>query len=238
MADAVSLHCPNCGAIADPDARRCPYCKARLATVSCPSCFALMFQGAAFCPKCGARNTRTEQKVEGARCPGCGKEMSAVEVGATAMLECPACDGVWMDATTFERLCADRESQAAALHRFAGKARRTPERVQYRRCVECGKMMNRVNFGRVSGTVVDACRGHGTYLDAGELHAIVEFVHGGGLDRARERQIQELKEEQKRLLDVEARAARDRGRADPHSSVGLRWDGPSVRSLLEMLREK
>jgi hypothetical protein len=28
-------------------------------------------------------------------------------------------------------------------------------------------MMNRVNFGRLSGTVVDVCRGHGTYLDAG-----------------------------------------------------------------------
>ena len=31
-------------------------------------------------------------------------------------------------------------------------------------------MMNRMNFGRLSGTVVDVCSGHGTFLDAGELH--------------------------------------------------------------------
>src|SRR5687767_15793172 len=42
--DASSLHCPNCGAAVDPDARRCPYCTARLATVSCPSCFSVMFE--------------------------------------------------------------------------------------------------------------------------------------------------------------------------------------------------
>ena len=45
-------------------------------------------------------------------------------------------------------------------------------------------MMNRVNFGRLSGTVIDVCRGHGTFLDGGELHAIVTFIHRG---RARSR---------------------------------------------------
>ena len=53
------------------------------------------------------------------------------------------------------------------------------------RASRCGKMMNRVNFGRHSGTVIDVCRGHGTFLDAGELHAIVTFIRDGGLDRAR-----------------------------------------------------
>ena len=37
-------------------------------------------------------------------------------------------------------------------------------------------MMNRVNFGRLSGTIVDVCKGHGTFLDPGELHRIVEFI--------------------------------------------------------------
>jgi Zn-finger nucleic acid-binding protein len=238
MPDAASLHCPNCGAIADPDARRCPYCKARLATVSCPSCFALMFDGAAFCERCGTRRTRTETKAEGLRCPGCGGGLHAVEVGSTSLLECPACDGVWIDAEVFERLCADRDSQAAVLHRTAARAPVRVERVRYRPCVRCGKMMNRVNFGRVSGTVVDVCRGHGTYLDAGELQAIVAFIHAGGMERARERQIEDLKEEQRRLRDLEARAARDRGKADPQSALGIRWDEDSVRSLLDMMRKR
>jgi hypothetical protein len=43
------------------------------------------------------------------------------------------------------------------------------------------------------------CKGHGTYLDAGELHAIVRFIQQGGLDRARGRQLQDLKEQEERL---------------------------------------
>ncbi len=77
--------------------------------------------------------------------------------------------------------------------------------------------MNRVNFGRLSGVIVDACRGHGTYLDAGELHRIVAFIQSGGLDRARAVQIEELKERERRAIDAERRAARERGRSETHS---------------------
>ena len=73
--DASSLHCPNCGAAADPDAGRCPYCRARLATVSCPSCFTLGFAGAAFCHKCGARRTRSAGDEVPLPCPGCKKQL-------------------------------------------------------------------------------------------------------------------------------------------------------------------
>ena len=67
--------------------------------------------------------------------------------------------------------------------------------------------MNRLNFGRLSGTIVDVCRGHGTFLDAGELHAVVTFIQQGGLDRMRAREIDDLKEEQRRLRDVQSDAA-------------------------------
>ena len=79
--DARSLHCPNCGAVADPAAGRCPYCKARLATVSCPHCFALLFDGAAFCPHCGARRTRTESDATSVKCPGCRDTLRSVAGG-------------------------------------------------------------------------------------------------------------------------------------------------------------
>ena len=49
-------------------------------------------------------------------------------------------------------------------------------------------MMNRMNFGTLSGAIIDVCRGHGTFLDAGELHQIVTFIQQGGLDRARARE--------------------------------------------------
>ena len=165
--------------------------------------------------------------------------MHRVQMGETSLLECERCDAVWMDAAGFERLCADREAQAAVLHRFEGHAVK-PGPVRYRKCVQCGKMMNRVNFGRVSGTVVDVCRGHGTFLDAGELHAIVSFIRGGGLDRARERQIADLKEQEQRLRDLELRTMRDRGTPDLRrtSAFTTTWDGAALAKLLDVLGRK
>lgn len=237
--DAGRLRCPACGANVAPDARRCPYCRARLATISCPACFALMFESAAFCPSCGARRERAESADAGTRCPGCGEDLIRVSVGGTPLLECRQCDGVWLEAPDFERICSDQETQAAVLHHAGPRAALDPRApVTYRRCVRCGKMMNRMNFGQVSGTVVDVCRGHGTFLDTGELHAIVTFIRGGGLERARQRRLEELKEEERRL---------ERKRHGPierwHGEV--RWSGDEgeragrgLLDLLEMLKRK
>jgi Zn-finger nucleic acid-binding protein len=227
-----SLHCPNCGAAADPDARRCPYCQARLATVSCPSCFALMFDGTAFCPKCGARRARVESDAEGgARCPACRRPLHRVDLGSTAVLECAACDGVWIDAEAFEQLCGNRESQAAVLHGLQRPSlERTQTRVQYRPCLRCGKMMNRVNFGRLSGAVVDVCRGHGTFLDAGELHQIVTFIQGGGLERARARKLDEIKDEERRLKELQTKAMYEH-----RPSGGTPWNGADLLSLISLI---
>jgi Zn-finger nucleic acid-binding protein len=220
MADASSLHCPNCGAAVQSEAGRCPFCRARLATVSCPSCFALMFADAAYCEKCGAKRARHEEEEAHAACPGCKNALQRIAVGTTAMLECNACDGVWMDAQDFERLCASRDAQSAVLHRLSRRESGNPTmRVQYRPCARCGKMMNRVNFGKVSGTVVDVCKGHGTFLDAGELHRIVAFILDGGLERARERRLDEIRDEERKLHDERRKAARDRDRQSSSASL-------------------
>jgi Zn-finger nucleic acid-binding protein len=234
MADARGLHCPNCGAAVAPDAGRCPFCQARLATVACPSCFALMFDGASFCSSCGAARARAESGAGQARCPGCGGELRSVDVGKTALLECAACDGAWIDASGFEALCADGEAQAAVLHRYGGGARPAKTAITYRKCVRCGKLMNRVNFARLSGTIVDVCRGHGTFLDAGELHQIVAFLRGGGMERARERQLSDLRDEQRKLQELEARV---RAR-DPHSTQAITWDRDSFIEFVRAITDR
>lgn len=231
MADASSLHCPNCGAAVDPDAGRCPYCKARLATVSCPACFALMFEGSAFCPKCGARGARRETAGRAGRCPACRGELQGVALDQVSLLECTGCDGVWIDADDFERICVNSEAQAAVVHRFSGRAAVSAEQsVRYRPCVRCGKMMNRVNFGRLSGAVVDVCKGHGTFLDAGELHQIVSFIRAGGLERAREQRLAEMKDEERRLKDLEWKAVHERSARDARASGS--WDATSLLTLI------
>lgn len=61
--------------------------------------------------------------------------------------------------------------------------------------------MNRVNFASCSNVVVDVCKTHGTWFDQDELRRIVEFIRGGGLEKARSKQIEEL-ERQKRELNA------------------------------------
>ena len=144
--------------------------------------------------------------------------MRWVQVGDVDLLECEGCDGTWIEADAFERLCLERERQSAIAQkpiasRAASDARHA-ERVQYRPCPQCGKLMNRQNFGRLSGTVVDTCGRHGTFLDRGELHQVVRFILDGGFERMRrakaEQLLEQLREEQRRLRDLEIHLSRRR----------------------------
>ncbi len=44
--------------------------------------------------------------------------------------------------------------------------------------------MNRRNFGRHSGVIVDICGSHGIWFDAQELAQVVRWVRSGGLEDA------------------------------------------------------
>ena len=158
-------------------------------------------------------------------------------MGATPLLECTACDGIWVDADVFERLCAERESQTAVLHRLSARAEvKATGPVRYRPCLRCGKMMNRVNFGKLSGAVIDVCRGHGTFLDAGELHQIVTFIQQGGLDRARTQKLEELRHEERRLKDLERKAVVERHAtgATPWTTTST-WDDAGIADLVDLI---
>ena len=160
--------------------------------------------------------------------------MRWIAVGDLDLLECEACDGTWIEADAFERLCASHESQAAVLHVEARpRSAVGPQPTTYRPCMRCGTMMNRMNFGRRSGTVIDICRGHGTFLDRGELHQVVRFIHDGGLDRARRAAIEELREEQRRLQSLQHQA----GHSAP-AAGGFAWDERWFRDLMRALVEK
>ena len=176
---------------------------------------ALLFQGALFCPSCGAARDRSEEIAPHAtKCPACRGDMHWVRVGDVDLLECAECDGTWIEAAAFDRLCTEKEQQAALARTAAeSKSPRTAPAtpVRYRPCPQCEKMMNRQNFGRLSGTIVDTCSGHGTFLDRGELHQVVTFILEGGFSRMRQAELERLKEEQRRLRELEVHLSRSRG---------------------------
>lgn len=72
------------------------------------------------------------------------------------------------------------------------------EPVVYLRCPTCEKTMNRVNYGRCSGVIIDHCREHGFWLDSGELERIARFVASGGLLKTYRRQVEDAKAEERR----------------------------------------
>lgn len=242
--NAETLNCPTCGAAASSDATRCQFCDARLATVACPRCFAMMFAGSLHCSRCGAKAERTQSTVDVPlrRCPRCRLEMESVAVGSASLRECARCGGLWVDVESFEQIISEREQQGAALGaasilpKQAGGAHE-PNKVRYVPCPQCEQLMNRVNFARCSGVVVDVCKGHGTWFDRDELQRIVEFIKSGGLEVSRQREKRELEEERQRLrqeqLTIALNNRRHAGLNDAennHSSVV-----DAARELLKLI---
>jgi Zn-finger nucleic acid-binding protein len=62
--------------------------------------------------------------------------------------------------------------------------------------------MNRVNYARRSGVVLDVCKTHGMWFDQDELRRVLAFIAAGGLDRAREREIEDLKEAKRAAVPI------------------------------------
>ena len=208
---AETLNCPNCGAASSTDAPACQFCGSRLATVACPSCFAMMFIGSKHCQRCGAAAAVPEVKgAKDRKCPRCKSEMVLVTLGLTTVLECEQCLGLWLDVPSFEKICADREQQSAVLGAAShapASATRQASKVNYVPCPECTVLMNRVNFARCSGVIVDICKQHGTWFDRDELSRIVEFIHGGGLNASRAKEKIEIAEQRERLRQEQLTAS-------------------------------
>src|SRR2546423_5304331 len=241
--NAQSLNCPNCGAAISSDAPQCQYCESKLATVACPSCFGMMFIGSKHCPHCGALAIdATFAELSILKCPRCKSDMSSVKIGGEAMRECEHCGGLWLDVSTFDRICANREEQSAMLggasvaprHQLNLEA--NPQRIRYVPCPHCGPLMNPIQFARCSGVIVDVCKGHGTGFDASELRAIVEFVRGGGLELSRDREKSEIKYEREQLRAEQYAAANRMNRIGVYADEEERVSGLSAaRGLLKFL---
>ncbi len=164
--------------------------------------------------------------------------MPLVTIGAATVRECETCLGLWLDVPSFEKICADREQSAVlgvASHAPTAAAQET-SKVNYVPCPECSQLMNRINFARCSGVIVDFCKQHGTWFDRDELSRIVEFIHGGGLNASRAKEKIEIAEQRDRLRQ-------ERLTASLHGSHSLTADGDdhrlsgiaSARGLLKFL---
>lgn len=54
----------------------------------------------------------------------------------------------------------------------------------YRPCAVCGALMNRRNYGRRSGVILDICTEHGIWFDSDELQRLLRWIRDGGEEKA------------------------------------------------------
>lgn len=195
--DAPVTRCSACGALVGETESVCSYCRAavirrpaRYGPV-CPECYARNPEAARFCAACGVAFLPQPARAGsgGLPCPVCdGTTLVPRELAGIWIEECPSCLGLWTPGDVMDRLVDRIRERLDQLGVRGGDPVRRKRRsvwqpeFTYRKCPECAARMQRRNFGRRSGVVVDWCGSHGTWLDASELEDIADFVVQGGLN--------------------------------------------------------
>lgn len=172
---------------------------------NCANCSAPLPVTAVKCDYCGSRNdvdltgvhyyTTHESDTERI-CPVCNIPMKTIDLGIEGKFfieRCEECLGLFFDPGELEALLDYSVKNVFEINRsrlasFTLSDQTKSRSATYVKCPVCSKMMNRVNFGTRSGVVIDRCKEHGVWLDAGELRQLAEWIKAGGklLDNERE----------------------------------------------------
>jgi len=227
--------CPTCGGSLKVGVRACPYCQCTLATQRCGQCFSWNLASAIHCQRCGeaiAEHMPSGGQAAGGACPRCDKALAVRVYAELDVDECDKCGGLFIEESVLNRLIDARENARNALHLALPKrSRRRESEVRYLKCPACKKHMNRRVFGKVSGVIVDACKPHGIWFDAGELSDVIEFVEKGGMSRARERETEELREAARQLRAAQQPSSQHHGMGGSMRAGGFQ-DSTSFAAIL------
>lgn len=230
-----ALNCPNCGASVADNSNYCSFCASRLKTMACKKCFGTIFQGSSFCPLCGEKafQAKTIDEKNTGNCPRCKIKLKLLQVQDLSIRECEKCEGVWVNAETFEEICANHEKQAAVLQKFDEIfTHKKPLKVNYVPCPDCKNLMNRSNFAKVSGIIIDSCKQHGIWFDSEELPKIIEFIRKGGIDRAREKEKLQIQGEKEQLRAEKFKHSVEQHR---HRNIRDNWDSGKNSTISEFI---
>lgn len=211
----------------------------------CTSCSAPLPPHGTLCAYCGTRNEVDLRGIHeytvaapetDRRCPRCAVVLQTIDVragGRFLIEQCPECYGLFFDPGELEALLENSVTNVfevdyqrlTAIVEAQGDA---PRPVRYSRCPVCGTIMNRLNFGSRSGVIVDRCKGHGVWLDGGELRQLLAWKKAGGQllhEKLRGERAREAERERRK------RAAQTRS-PDP----GAAWSRDEVGSDLDLGR--
>ena len=112
-------------------------------------------------------------------------------MGDVTVDRCRGCRGLWFDGDEVEHAIdattrGVSTSEAGALRpALPVTPTRIEDEVHYLACVRCRELMVRRQAAPRAGIVIDICRNHGVWFDAGEFEQFAAFVKAGGLEVAR-----------------------------------------------------
>jgi len=188
-AGPTTLDCPQCGGALRAGVHVCGFCAATVATARCANCLCWNLSGEKYCGGC-SRSLWTMadgQAYADLKCPCCGDQLQQRSYGEAELDECDGCSGVFLEAAMMDRLVVSQVAGPKGLRLALPQSKTdsaSPSEARdplYLKCPVCQQLMNRCNFGRISGVVVDVCRGHGVWFDPGEISEVLHFVQRGGL---------------------------------------------------------
>jgi Zn-finger nucleic acid-binding protein len=164
-------NCINCGAALPANTIVCNYCKTRQDV-----------------DLKGMHRHTTTAPLSERICPRCKEAMHTIDLklGGKFLIErCNTCMGMFFDPGELEALLDKSVSNVyhidyQQLQNLKAVKRHDEYPVTYINCPICQKFMNRINFGTASGVIVDTCKGHGIWLDGGELRHLLEWTKAGG----------------------------------------------------------
>jgi Zn-finger nucleic acid-binding protein len=250
----VAIHrCSACGGQVSADSDFCGYCGSKIIrdlrgpSLICPECFARNQETARFCAGCGVgfQPEPIPSQAKEWPCPACNGLMPVRSIGGIEINECSNCQGLWIPGERFDELM-DRACETALQSQQEKGWSQSPrcsssnpstEKIVYRKCPVCDRAMQRTNFQKRSGVIIDRCHAHGTWLDADELECaagyILESQRRAGFARGNFRR--QNKAQIRREAEALARAQRGESLAiassrDAASSGG--WLGDLLGALL------
>lgn len=214
---------------------------------NCSNCSAPLPQASTICTYCGSRNDTdlqgvhyyTTHEIESERtCPRCSIPLRTIDLkinGRFLIERCDECFGLFFDPNELEALLESTVANVFTINKSqldANKSltKNSREGSFYIKCPDCGKIMNRVNFGTSSGVVVDRCKEHGIWVDGGELRHLFEWVKAGG------KLLQQEKEAEQRRVELRE-IEREKRKLESNSSVGGNYqENSSFRIFGDPLR--
>ena len=235
VTDAGLLHCPSCGAPVAEGVRRCTHCEAPVATVRCAHCLHMNVADALHCTGCG-RDLGLEPIARDGPllCPDCRVPMAVLDCGPAALHDCGTCGGQFVEHEAMRDLVERHDRLDVGARKRLAPAR-ADTRVRYVACPACGSMMNRQNFGAMSGVIVDVCSKHGTWFDPGELPRVLSFVESGGLTRARQRHEEDVARKEREQRVQAATSQSTGGMGDSVKSDAAMTGGSLLADLIAAL---